>query len=429
MPTNITMPKLSDTMTEGRLISWKKTVGEQVERGEIIAEVETDKATMELEAFTSGTLLETRVKAGEIVPVGTVIAVVGPAGETAAVPAPSPAQPAAVEAPPVAGGEETPSSGGEVERASLEPGEVPERVMEPMPEEAPLPAGGTEGEKAAPLVRRLARERGVDLGLVPGSGPGGRVLREDLEKFIEERTTGQGAEEAAAVQGASAIAGISQPLTRMRGAIARTVSEAWRSIPHFAVTVAVEMEEVERVRQELRVTGSDVSINDFAVKAAAVALGKFPRVNATFAGDRIVTHADINIGIAVALDDGLLVPVIRGCGTLSLREIAAAGKTLVDRARAGKISEAEISGGTFSITNLGMFGVEDFVAVIYPSQGAILALGAILDQPVIRGGYPVAGRVMKATLSADHRLVDGAVAARFLAEFKRALENPVTLLI
>ncbi|HEY6838504.1 MAG TPA: dihydrolipoamide acetyltransferase family protein [Geobacteraceae bacterium] len=422
MPTNITMPKLSDTMTEGRLISWKKSVGERVERGDIIAEVETDKATMELEAFTSGILLETRVKPGEVVSVGTIIALVG-APEEAAVPQ----SPPKAKAPPAA--EQAPAAGEKAEPASLDAGEVPERIMEPVQEEASVARKVSEGEKAAPVVRRLARERGVDLAVVPGSGPGGRVLLEDLEGYLEHQTRGAEAEESRGVKGAAAITGVSQPLTRMRGAIARTVTEAWHTIPHFAVTVAVDMAEVERVRQELRVTGSDVSVNDIVVKASAVALEKFPRVNATFADDRIVTHSDINIGVAVALDDGLLVPVIKGCQGLTLKEIAAMGKTLVDRARSGKISEAEIAGGTFSISNLGMFGVEHFMAVIHPPQGAILAVGAILDQPVIRGGYPVAGRIMRATLSADHRLIDGALAARFLAELKKMLENPVTLLV
>ncbi len=215
----------------------------------------------------------------------------------------------------------------------------------------------------------------------------------------------------------------------MRAAIARTVSLAWQTIPHFNVTMATDMGEAERVRQELKESGTQLSLNDLIVKACAVAIGKFPLVNASFGGDGITTHADVNIGIAVALDDGLLVPVIRGCQGLSLKEIAAKSRDLVERVRAGKISEAEISGGTFSVSNMGMYGVEEFTAVILPPQGAILAVGAVADQPVIKEGHLAAARIMRATLSADHRLIDGAYAAQFLKELKRVLENPVVMLV
>jgi pyruvate dehydrogenase E2 component (dihydrolipoyllysine-residue acetyltransferase) len=427
MATDITMPKLSDTMTEGKLISWKKGVGDRVERGDIIAEVETDKATMELESFVSGVLLEELVKPGALVAVGTVIGRVG-----------SPDEPAAPSAP-VASDQETgtvpPSGWHPPEEAplqsSFDAGDVPVRVMETQATEAitVAPAPGMPGEKASPLVRRLAREKGIDLTKVQGSGPEGRVLREDLERYLRERGTGNG-EQGKTISGGDRRTGrVELPLSRMRAAIARTVSEAWRTIPHFSVTISIEMDEAERVRQELKAAGTVVSVNDLVVAAATRAIMEFPRINAAFRDERVLQYDEINVGIAVALEDGLLVPVIKGCQGLTLKEIAAAGRALVDKARSGTISEAEISGGTFSVSNLGMFGVEEFTAVIHPSQGAILAVGAILGTPVVHDGLVSAARVMKVTLSADHRLVDGAHAARFLAELKRVLENPVLLLL
>jgi pyruvate dehydrogenase E2 component (dihydrolipoamide acetyltransferase) len=433
MATEITMPKLSDTMTEGRLIAWKKSVGEKVERGEIIAEVETDKATMELEAFASGVLLEIRIAPGEMAPVGTVIGTIGAAGETAA-DQPFPGKPAA-EAP------AAPAAPPAVAASSPEPtgpSKLPGRSAKP-PEPATAagkaPSSEPEtGEKASPQVRRLAREQGIDLGQVKGSGPDGRILQEDLVKAgTGDLGLGIGPDEtgAAAVEKEALSPGVvAQPLSRMRAAIARTVAEAWRTIPHFTVTMAINMGEAERVRQELKDSGSPLSLNDLLVKAAAVAIGKFPLINASFVNDGIISPAGINIGIAVALDDGLLVPVIGGCQSLSLQAIALRSREVVGKARNGKLSEAEISGGTFTISNLGMFGVEEFMAIIHPPQGSILAVGAVIDQPVIKeGGHLAAARMMRVTLSADHRLIDGAYAAQFLVELKRLLENPVRLLV
>jgi pyruvate dehydrogenase E2 component (dihydrolipoamide acetyltransferase) len=460
MATEITMPKLSDTMTEGTLISWKKSVGERVERGDVIAEVETDKANMELEAFTSGVLLETRAEPGDTVPVGTVIALVGkegekpgrdregesPAGEqeTAAekpeevkeksgkedeepeeaTEPPEEEKPETEPGP--AGKKESAGKGGEAKPLPSDAEVVPEAEQSPSVEEAEgevkLPSTEGTAAKASPLVRRLAREQGIDLTTVRGSGPDGRILREDMAKAgtgDQGPGTGEKRDTGTSVQ----------PLSRMRRAIARTVAEAWRTIPHFAVTVEVEMGEAERVRQELKGSGTPVSLNDIIVKAAATAIGAFPRINASFTADGAAMHPDINIGIVVALDDGLLVPVITGCETLSLKEIATRSRGLIKRAKNDTISEGEISGGTFTVSNLGMFGVDQFWAVIHPPQGAILAVGAVADRPVIRGGHLAAGRMMHLTLSADHRLIDGAYAAKFLRELKRILENPVVMLV
>jgi pyruvate dehydrogenase E2 component (dihydrolipoamide acetyltransferase) len=431
MASEITMPKLSDTMTEGRLISWKKSVGERVERGDIIAEVETDKANMELEAFTSGTLLETRVKPGEMAPVGTVIAIVGKAGEPVQMP-----EKKVVSSPP------------ETEKPQPEPVRDVKH-KESLPEQkisAEEPAGDpAQAEKASPMVRRLAREQGIDLKLVRGSGPDGRILQEDLDLFLKEKRDKaevqvadekqtkaevQLEEKAPETEPSAPVAqGSTLPLSRMRAAIARTVSWSWREIPHFSVTVAVRMGEAEEVRRELKESGTPLSINDLIIKAAAMALVKFPQVNNSFTADRIMVNSGINIGLAVSLEEGLVVPVIMGCEGLSLKEIAGRSRELIRRAKEGKISETEISGGTFSISNLGMYGVEEFTAVIQPPQGAILAIGAVRDEAVVENGAIAVARIMRFTLSADHRLVDGAYAAGFLQEFKRVLENPVTMLL
>jgi pyruvate dehydrogenase E2 component (dihydrolipoamide acetyltransferase) len=412
MATDITMPKLSDTMTEGRLISWKKSVGDAVERGDIIAEVETDKANMELESFSAGVLLEQRVKPGEMVPVGTVIGVVGPPGEKAeAKPEVAPEQPGAELIPPAV--EKTPASTARPREGISRP------AAEPPAGEPPVPGGG---EKASPRVRRMAREKGIDLSRITGSGPEGRILQEDLE-----RPGGEGPAKGTTTPTEAPTA--AEPLNRMRGAIARIVSDSWRQIPHFTVTVAVDIGEAERVYRELKGAGTGVTLNDMVIKAAAVAIAQFPMVNASFSQSGIQMHDQINIGIAVSLDDGLVVPVIKGCQNLSLKDIATRSHELVGRARSGAISEGDLSGGTFSVSNMGMLGVEQFSAIIYPPQGAILAVAAALDEAVVRGGQVVAARVMRLTLSADHRLVDGAYAARFMAELKRILENPVALLI
>jgi pyruvate dehydrogenase E2 component (dihydrolipoamide acetyltransferase) len=425
MAIEINMPKLSDTMEEGTLISWKKSVGERVERGDIIAEVETDKANMELEAFASGVLLEIRVKSGEQVPVGTVIALIGEAGEEVAAkpapesvserePEPVPEDGAVKESPPEQRKNDVPA-----ER------EVKQTVEEPV-------ASRSVEDKASPLVRRMARELGVALHDVPATGPEGRILREDLERFQEEGQPAEKRTEAPPLRSKSAApvsGGKPQPLSRMRAAIARTVSASWRSIPHFSVSVAINMGAAESLYRGFREAGVSLTINDMIVKGAAMALQKFPNLNAAFTDDGVIYHPEINIGMAVSVDGGLLVPVVKGCSQLTLKEIAVKSRELIARARDGKISETDISGGTFSVSNLGMFGVETFSAVIYPSQAAILAVAAIRDTVVAGDGRFDRARVMTVTLSADHRLVDGVDAARFLAELRKVLENPAMMLV
>jgi len=483
----IVMPKLSDTMTEGRIVSWKKRVGEPVRRGDVIAEVETDKANMELEAFASGVLLEIRVQAGELAPVGTVIALIGKAeeipaqaaqpaaavleGEPAvpegepAVPAakPEPAAAAAKAEPPPAEATVIPLAPAKAEsvpaeakaeaipaEAKAEPAPAAQKpepaAAEPNAEPAPVVApgageaqavGAAEAvaapgsqpavslERAAPVVRRRARELGIDLSQVQGSGPDGRILLQDLERH-EPAPAGP-------VQPAAPDKGTGgrgpTPLSRLRGAVAKTVSESWRSIPHFTVTMDIPMDEAESVRRQLKQGGMPVTVNDVVVKAVSLALQQFPRLNASFVSDGIEQHNEINIGIAVGVPEGVLVPIIAGCQRLSLSEISQAGRALVERARSGSLNEHDMGGGTFSVSNLGMYGVSEFTAIIYPSQTAVLAVGAVLDAAVVRSGVPACAKLMKVTLCADHRVADGAYAAEFLVELRMILENPVRLLL
>jgi len=417
---NIIMPKLSDTMTEGLLGSWLKSVGDTISRGEIIAEVETDKATMGLEAFDSGILLEQRVRSGETVAVGTVLGVIGSQGE---LPAAADSEPAAVSR----------------EEGEVAPVVVSESGTQPMAE-APRPtavvAAAAGAEKASPVVRRRARELGIDLESCRGSGSGGRVLLADLARCVTNRAAPQPVLTEPDSQATGQPAGEGQPqpvnlmpLSRMREAIARTVSASWKDIPHFYVTMEIEMENAEEVRRELQVAGTAISVNDIVLKAVAVALLKYPGLNAAFIDGRQALQKEINIGFMVNVDDGLIVPVIRECGARTLTAIADRSRQLINLARSGRISQEDLNGGTFSVSNLGPFGVSQFSAIILPPQVAILAVGAVCESVIPRGGAAVITRTMKVTLGADHRAVDGAYAAGFLQEFKSALENPVRLLL
>ncbi|MBP1752732.1 MAG: aceF [Geobacteraceae bacterium] len=417
MATEIIMPKLSDTMEEGVLVSWKKSTGERVERGDIIAEVQTDKANMELESFASGILLEIRAKAGDVVAVGTVIAIVGDAGEKPEIKlaAEGERREIAVETPLM---REEKAAVPEQDKTGGATGKVA------------VAAAGE--EKASPLVRRLAREKGIDLGEVQGTGPDGRILRENLEKYIEVRE--KAPQEKPALPGRTApevsvVAGKPQPFSRMRAAIARNVTSSWHGIPHFCVRMSVDMGEAEALRRGLKERGIPLSINDLIIKAAAMALEKYPVLNASFSDEGIIFHPETNVGIAVSVEGGLLVPVVRGCEKLSLKEIAEISRGLIERAGQGTISEHDITGGTFTVSNLGMFGVEEFSAIIHPNQAAILAVAAILDTVVIRDNRVVNARMMQVTLSADHRLVDGVDAAKFLSELKKILETPCAMLV
>lgn len=411
--TEITMPKLSDTMTEGVLGAWKKSVGDSISKGDILAEVETDKATMDLEAFTTGVLLEQKVTAGQTVAVGTVIGLIGEAGEAAA----------------GAGEAAVSASGGDRQEGATD-----EAVKAVPQQQQPLvsPARQANDDKSSPVVRRRARELGVELSVVAGSGPGGRVLLDDLEAFVRDRPPGSGAMPATAVIGDGQTPAAPQPdevkpLTQMRRSIIRTVNESWLTIPHFSVLVDIRMDKAEEMLRQLKSSGIRVSLNDAVIKAAALALGNYPLLNASLMEEAVILHREINIGLMAAVPGGLLVPVVKGCQALSLAGIAQCSRRLIDCARNGRLREQEMHGATFSISNLGMHGVTHFSALILPPQVAILAVGAVKDAVAMKKGRPAVERVMKVTLSADHRALDGAYAAEFLRELKQILECPIRL--
>ena len=409
MATSIVMPQMGYDMREGTVVRWRKREGDSVSRGDVIAEIETDKATVEMESFSTGVLGRIVVEEGRTVPVGELIAVITDPGE--AVPSMDQLAPS----PP------TPSPTGRGEAAGRAEG-------------APTPTGPATEIKASPIARRLAGERGIDLSSVTSTGPGGRIIEADVLGYKPSHPTpsptGRGE---AAGRGEGTVAGRID-LSRMRRAIASVTSQSKREAPHFYVTSEIDMTRAMDLRAQLTeaLQGDEVpriSVNDLVVKAAAMALLKFPKFNASFKEDHLELHGEVNIGIAIALDEGLILPAIAGCQAKSLREIAAASSDLIQRAQGGTLRAEEYTGGTFGISNLGMFDVDSFAAIIYPPNAAVLAVGTVKEQPVVRDGQIIVAQIMKATLSVDHRVADGAEGARFLMEAKRCLENPVSLLL
>jgi pyruvate dehydrogenase E2 component (dihydrolipoamide acetyltransferase) len=378
MASRVIMPKLTDSMEEGVVVKWRKSEGERVESGDVLAEIETDKAVMDLEAFASGTLRKILVPEGTTVPSGTLIGVIGEPDEDL--------------------------------REILEGTSAPTaHTSTPPPTTAPaLPSG--EGRAASPRVRTLAREHGIDLQTIKGSGPSGRIVERDLEPFLTQK----------------AQPGVREVLlSQMRKAIVRMTTQSKAPVPHFYVTIEVDIAEGLRVIEESKnpPAPSPVSINHLVIAAAAKALKQHPGLNAAFAGEVIRVFAAIDIGIAVALEDGLIVPVLRDCGAKSLVQIAESERALVARARNRELLPEEYQGATFLISNLGKFDVESFSAVILPPAAAVLAVGSVREVPVVKDGRVAVGQRLKLTLSCDHRVVDGAAAAQFLQSFKRALEQ------
>ena len=462
MSNEITMPKLSDTMEEGKILRWLKHPGDKIAPGEAIAEVETDKADMVLEAFEAGVLDQIKLNEGESAPVGAVIATLKSAGakEPAAAAEKSSPQPKPIETKQKSDGKEAgsapsakPSAPGKKSIApaavvtgagndqhvhpamSAHPSAAPTAIAAPPPQAeppAPSPANGdNDGHKlrASPLARRAAEEAGVDLAHVRGSGPEGRVTKRDIDNFLREQQLFKFRRLVSPREGAP---GSREELSSMRKTIAKRMALSKREIPHFYVTVEVDMQDAVRLKASLDATEmfeETVTYNDIIVKACALALGRYPRMNASYVDDGLVIHPNINIGVAVAVEDGLILPVIRECERLSLLEISSAAHKLVAKASRGGFTSEELSGATFSISNMGMLGIEHFAAVIVPPQAAILAVSAIKDRPVVRAGQLAVGKTMMITVSCDHRIVDGVVAGRFLQELKRFLENPPSLLL
>ena len=449
------MPKLSDTMTEGTLVSWKKKKGDKVSAGDVIAEIETDKATMEWESPEDGTLTEIYVEEGGKVNVGDKIAFIGGEGEEAPKKEEAPEkEDKPKEKPAEAKAEEKEQKKAEAkpaEKKEEKPSEKKEEKKAEKKPEAEKPAAKTDkGEearvKASPVARRVAAELGVDLASVKGTGPEGRVTETDVRGAAKSKTK---AVEASASPARTVSPAQKQPgrlppqqagasriqLSGMRKIIAQRLVESLGPIPHFYLTIEINAAPLMAAREELKSAGegadtSKITVNDFVLKAAVQAAVKVPRVNASFDGDAIVQYADVDLGIAVAIEDGLLTPVIRAAQNKSLREISESVKDLASRARNKRMKPEEFQGGTFTVSNLGGMGIDSFSAVINPPQGFILAVGKVTKVPVIDDGDQIViGNRMSITMSCDHRVIDGALGAEYLKELRHLLENPALLLV
>ena len=418
----IRMPKMSDTMEEGVIASWLKNVGDSVESGDILAEVETDKATMELEAYEDGTLLYTAVEAGNGVPVDGVIAIIGEDG-------------ADYES--LLNASEASSAATPVEPS--EPQEVaPAATVEVSSPQATISTSSSNGRiKASPLAKKIASEKGIDLSQVNGSGTDGRIVKRDVEEFKPSKQPIQGDTAPAEVAARITIPQVvgeerseKVELSQMRKAIARRLSESKFSAPHFYLTMEINMDSAIAARKSMNeVAPVKISFNDMVIKATAAALRQHPNINVSWGGDHLMRHDHIHIGVAVAIPDGLIVPVVRFADSKSLSHISAEVKELAQKAKDKKLQPEEFSGNTFTISNLGMFGIEEFTAVINPPDACIMAISGIKETVVVKDGEMKPGNVMKVTMSCDHRAVDGAVGAAFLKTFKELLEDPVRILI
>jgi pyruvate dehydrogenase E2 component (dihydrolipoamide acetyltransferase) len=421
MSTDVFMPALGFDMTEGLLARWLMNEGDPVVKGQAIAEIETEKATVEIEAAAAGILARIVVRAGETVPVGTLIGVIAEAGEEVAAPPaprtpapPAPRTPAPPEPPMPAPSASPPTA----PQAPLPPASVPEAGEGAAPSAARV--------KASPVARKMAEEAGLDLSRIKGSGPGGRVVERDVQEAI-----GAGSAPAPPPVHAEPAPGATVPLSRMRKTIARRMTESKATAPHFYITVEIKMDEAMRVREQLNALAPEaerISVTDLVVAAAARTLTRFPALNASYREDALEIHPQINIGIVVALEDGLIPPVLRDADRKPLKRIATESRALAERARTNKLRTDDLGGGTFTVSNLGMFDVDEFIAIINPPEAAILAVGAVTRRPVAEGEEIRIASLMKTTLSVDHRVADGAQAGRFMQEFKKLLENPVTLL-
>ena len=436
MAIDVCMPRLSDTMEEGRILKWLKQLGDRIEIGDIIAEVETDKADMEMEALDEGVLIEILVPEGGMVPVGGVMARLGAADEVVAAGSVAP-EPTAEN-----GIAEPPSPAPTASPPAPPPAPKVRELREIRAQREPPPAEETGRLLASPVVRRMAQELSLDLSQVPGSGPGGRIVKRDLEAYTaaqapldataESQAEPQVEPHPEAQVPTGPVAATREPFSRMRATIAKRMSESMREAPHFYLTAEINMSEAVRLRTALKASNrvtEDVTYTHLLMKAAALALARHPRLNASFGGDAREYQDHINIGLAVSLDDGLLVPVLHDCDSLSLLEIAAQATALVERARSGKPRAEDLTGGTFTISNLGMLPIEHFTAIINQPQAAILAVGAIKERPVVRDGQITIASTMLVTLSCDHRILDGVTGGQFLQELKSLLENPVGLMV
>jgi pyruvate dehydrogenase E2 component (dihydrolipoamide acetyltransferase) len=406
MATPVQMPALSPTMKEGKITKWVKKEGDKISSGTAIAEVETDKSNLELEAYDDGVLLKILVKEGDAAPVGAPVAWIGKPGEkideAAAPAAPKPTEaPKKVEAAPVA------------------------QVAKPAAPAAPVaPPPQTNGRvRASPLAKKIAAESGVDLSALAGSGPNGRIVKRD----VEQASTKVARAPIAVTKGVR-VQPTALPLTSMRKVISQRLTEVKPGVPHFYLTVDLEMDTVLKVREEAKAMEMKVSVNDLVVKAVAMAVRRFPRINQQLDGDKILQLQNVDVGIAVAIEDGLITPIVRDADQKGLAEISAEIRDLADRAKRRALKPEEYTGGSITVSNLGMYGIDEFVAILNPPQAAIIAIGAVTPKPVVRDGQVVVRHIMSATLSGDHRVIDGAVGAEYLKELRSLLEHPLRLL-
>ena len=438
MATKVIMPKLSPTMEEGQISRWLKKEGDKVAMGEPLAEIDTDKATMEMQALANGVLRKILVNEGQAAPLGELIAIIGEADEDIAAllseaPATAPAQkeeaPKAAEPAPAPAEQPTPQAQAAAAGAAVNGRQT-----------APAAAASSGRLIVSPLAARMAAESGLDLRLVQGSGPGGRIIKKDIEAALSEPKAEPSAQrypraveparfQAAPVAAASAYR--DEPATQIRQTIAKRLVTSLGPVPHFFLTTDIEMDRAAEMRRGINALDPDlkISINDIVIKVAAAALIQHPEVNASFQEKFVRYYEHADIGVAVAIEDGLITPVVRAADQKSLSQIAAEVRELAERARAKRLKPEEYTGATFSISNLGMFGIDEFTAVINPPEGAILAVGAMTPKPVVRDNEIVVRQIMRVTMSCDHRVIDGATGAKFLQTFKKILENPLYLVV
>jgi pyruvate dehydrogenase E2 component (dihydrolipoyllysine-residue acetyltransferase) len=424
MAETIAMPKLGFDMAEGTLVRWVKNEGEAINKGDVLAEIETDKATVEVESSASGVVLKHLVDQGAIVPVSTPIAVVGEEGEEVKdIPQPEAESEPEKEGPAPERAEAQPSG----------PPPAPAKMAEPETK-----AASTDGRiKASPLARRMAEEENLDLGNIQGSGPGGRIVRRDIEEALEKGVPAPAPEKAPSLAPPPAFTAEPREdetvqLSKLRQAIARRMTESTTTVPHFFVTHEYKMNALLDMRKQINEYLPDnekLSVNDFILKATALTLRQFPNLNASYAGDKVIRHGAVNVGVAVAVEGGLLTVASKNTDLKPLRQISAEVKAMVARAREGKVKPDDIEGSTFSVSNMGMYDVEHFIAIINPPEAGILAVGSAMEVPVVEDGEIKPGWRMKATLSVDHRVSDGAEGARFMQALAGFLENPVRMLV
>jgi pyruvate dehydrogenase E2 component (dihydrolipoamide acetyltransferase) len=426
MAETISMPKLGFDMREGVLVRWVKNEGEPIKKGDVLAEIETDKATVEVESSADGVVRKLLASPGDSVPVGNAIAIVGSADEkidAESAPAAAPVEKAESQPEPVPVADQTP------------PAAIPVAQPAPTPQVVPVPEAGP--VKASPLARKIARDRSVDLGSIKGTGPGGRIVRKDIEAALSAgqpvKAEGQPAVTPPAIYRPSPTAADETiQTTKLRQAIGRRLVESKQNLPHFYVSHEYKMEALMELRKQLNgylPEGEKLSVNDFIVKAVAHTLREFPNLNASLDGTNIIRHGKVNVGVAVTVPGGLLTVVVKDTDQKPLRMISSEVKAMAARAREGKIKPEDVDGSTFSTSNLGMYDVEDFIAIINPPEAAILAIGSAREVPVVSNGQVVPGWRMKATISVDHRISDGAEAAQFMQALAKYIEEPVRMLV